>query len=213
MKVYLACELAILFVGLPAAMAFRVLPRAPIPVLLVAAGACTAALLRDPTFDRARLWNAPGALAHAPGMLLLFAALALALAALVAWLAPHALFDFVRSRPRLWLLIMVLYPLFSVYPQELVYRAFFFHRYAPLFPSAFACIAASSVVFALGHLMFPQPWVAMGMTLIGGVLFGYHYALSGSLLLASIEHALFGQALFTLGLGRFFYHRGDLRPS
>jgi hypothetical protein len=67
---------------------------------------------------------------------------------------------------------------------------------------------ASAVVFAFGHVMFPRPWVAMGLTLLGGLLFGYHYAQSGSLLLVSIEHALFGQVLFTVGLGRFFYHRG-----
>jgi hypothetical protein len=44
------------------------------------------------------------------------------------------------------------------------------------------------------------------LTLVGGVLFGYHHALSRSLLLVSIEHALFGQVMFTVGLGRFFCH-------
>jgi membrane protease YdiL (CAAX protease family) len=195
----------VLFVALPAAMTLRIVPRLPIPVLLVAASICAALLLRDPTFDRVRLWNAAGALANARGVIVVFMGLAVALAALAAWLTPHTLFDLVRRRPGVWLLVMVFYPLLSVYPQEIVYRAFFFHRYAPLFPSAFACLAASSVLFAFGHVFFPRPWVAMGLTLLGGLLFGYHYAESRSLLLASVEHALFGQVLFTVGLGRFFY--------
>jgi membrane protease YdiL (CAAX protease family) len=208
LKLYLGCELAVLFAAVPAAMAFRVVPRLPIPVLLVAAGACTAALLRDPTFDRVQLWNGAGALANVRGMLGLFSGLALALAGLAAWLSPHSLFDLVRHRPGLWLLVMVFYPLVSVYPQEIIYRAFFFHRYAPLFPNAFAQCLASAVLFAFGHVFFPRPWIAMGLSLLGGLLFGYHYLQSRSLLLVSIEHALFGQVLFTVGLGRFFYHGG-----
>jgi CAAX protease family protein len=208
LKLHLACELAVLFVGIPAAMARRAIPRAPIPVLLVAAAACVFALLRDPAFDRGALWNAHGAFTHAGSVAAMFALLALVLAGIAAWLTPHTLFDFVRERPRLWALVMVFYPLVSVYPQEIVYRAFFFHRYAALFPDTAAMTVASAAAFAFGHVMFPRPWVAMGLTLLGGLLFGYHYAVSGSLLLVSVEHALFGQVLFTVGLGRFFYHRG-----
>ena len=205
-KFYLAFELVVLFVGLPAAMALRVLPRAPIPVLLIAGISCTAVLLRDPGFDRTLLWNVDGAVAHLRAALVLFAVLAVAASGFVAWLMPEALFDLVRTRPRLWLLVMVFYPLVSVYPQELIYRSCFFHRYAALFPSSAACALASAALFAFGHVFFPRPWIAMGLTLAGGVLFGYHYAQSRSLLLVSIEHALFGQVMFTVGLGRFFYH-------
>jgi membrane protease YdiL (CAAX protease family) len=208
-KTYLACELALLFVGLPAAMALRALPRLPIPVLLVAAAACAVALVHDPRFDSTQLWNTHGTCEHLRPVLASFGVLALATLALVAWLTPHALFDLVRTRPRLWLLVMVFYPVASVYPQEIIYRAFFFHRYAPLFPNTFACVAASAVLFAFGHVFFPRPWIAMGLTLVGGVLFGHHYAQSRSLLLVSIEHALFGQVMFTVGLGRFFYHGGS----
>jgi membrane protease YdiL (CAAX protease family) len=208
LRLRLACELVVLFAGIPAAMAWRAIPRAPIPVLLLGAGACLLALVRDPSFDRGALWNVPGAIAHAGSVAVVFALFALVLAGLAAWLTPHTLFDFVRERPRLWALVMVFYPLVSVYPQEIIYRAFFFHRYAALFPGTAAMAVASAVTFAFGHVMFPRPWVAMGLTLLGGLLFGYHYAVSGSLLLVSVEHALFGQVLFTVGLGRFLYHRG-----
>jgi membrane protease YdiL (CAAX protease family) len=116
----------------------------------------------------------------------------------------------VRSRPRLWLLIMIAYPVFSVYPQEIVYRAFFFHRYAAILPTQTSMVVASAAFFALGHVFFLRPWIAMSLTFAGGLLFSYHYAISRSLLLASIEHALFGQLIFTIGLGRFFYSRAGM---
>jgi membrane protease YdiL (CAAX protease family) len=139
-------------------------------------------------------------------MLSVFAVLALSLTAIVAWRAPDILFDLVRTRPRLWVLVMMFYPIVSVYPQEVIYRAFFFHRYAPLFPATTSRVVASAALFAFAHLSFPRRLVALSLSFVGGLLFGYHYAQSRSLLLASIEHALFGQLVFTVGLGRFFYH-------
>ena len=45
-----------------------------------------------------------------------------------------------------------------------------------------------------------------GLTLVGGLLFAYRYTKTGSLLTSCVEHALYGCFLFTVGLGRFFYH-------
>jgi membrane protease YdiL (CAAX protease family) len=206
---YLSAELGVLFVGVPVALWLRALPRQPIVVLLLGSSACAAALLRDPSFDQTRLWNAPAAYAHLGGALAAAAVVAAVMAGAVRWWSPERLFDLVRKRPRLWLLVMLLYPVLSVYPQELIYRAFFAHRYAELFPSEGTRIVASAAFFAFGHVFFPRPWVAMGLTFLGGLLFAYHYELSRSLLLASIEHALFGQIAFTVGLGRFFYAGAD----
>jgi membrane protease YdiL (CAAX protease family) len=107
---------------------------------------------------------------------------------------------------------MFAYPIVSVYPQELLYRAWFFHRYGPLFGSDGLTIVASAVAFAWGHVFFPRPRVAMLLTLAGGLLFAYDYLHTRSLGVASIEHALFGDLLFTIGLGRFFYHRSVDTP-
>jgi membrane protease YdiL (CAAX protease family) len=186
-------------------MFVRVVPRVPILVLVIAAAACSAALATDPTFPSEWLWNAPGAMRYAGHMLVEFAVLAALIVAGVAWIVPGHLFDLVRTRPRLWLLVMVFYPIFSVYPQEVIYRAFFAHRYAELLPALGARVAASAAVFAFGHVFFPRAWIAMSLSFAGGLLFAYHYEESHSLLLASIEHALFGQLVFTVGLGRYFY--------
>jgi hypothetical protein len=65
---YLVVELAVLFVGVPMAIRMRVVPRIPVLVLLVAGAVCAETLLRDPSFDRVRLWNVAGAMAHAGGV-------------------------------------------------------------------------------------------------------------------------------------------------
>jgi membrane protease YdiL (CAAX protease family) len=201
-----AFELLVLYVGVPIAIQAGLLPRVPILILLLGAAGCTTALLIDPRFDRTLLFNASGAMAHAANMLAGFAVLGAIVVALVVWLARGDLFDLLRTRPRLWALVMIFYPVASVYPQELIYRAFFFYRYASLFPGR-SGVVASAAVFSIGHVFFRRPWVAMSLTFVGGLLFAYHYLESRSLLLASIEHALFGQLVFTVGLGRYFYSR------
>jgi len=122
------------------------------------------------------------------------------------WVAvPETLFSLVLTRPGLWLLVMIFYPVLSVYPQELIYRAYFFHRFKPLFGDGLGMIAASAVLFGFVHIIFGN-WISIALTAIGGILFGATYRKSNSLLLTCVEHALFGDFIFTIGIGRYFYH-------
>ena len=100
---------------------------------------------------------------------------------------------------------MVLYPVLSVYPQGLLYRAFFFDRYADLFPGKWTMILASAAAFAFMHIVF-RNWPAVALTFAGGLLFAVRYAETGSLTTSCFEHALYGCWLFTVGLGQYFYH-------
>jgi hypothetical protein len=205
-RAWLFGEFILLFFGVPWAMTRRWLPRQPIPVLLIASLACIFYLLRAADFDRARLWNGAVTLGEARVIATIVVTLA-PLLALAAWLlARDEMFMLVRERPLLWLAIMVFYPVVSVYPQELIYRAFLFQRYAPLFSSQAAMVTASALAFSFAHVLFRPPWVAMGTCLVGGAIFAAHYAASRSLAVVCVEHAIFGQLIFTVGLGRFFYH-------
>jgi membrane protease YdiL (CAAX protease family) len=65
-------------------------------------------------------------------------------------------------------------------------------------------ILASAVAFSFAHIVFRNP-IAVGFTLIGGLLFAWRYYVSGSLFTSSFEHALYGCWMFTVGLGEFFY--------
>lgn len=86
---------------------------------------------------------------------------------------PEKLFALPATHPVIWLLFLVLYPLLSVYPQELLYRAFFFSRYQAIFPNKRMMIAASALCFMFMHIVFGNG-IALLSTLIGGVLFrGY----------------------------------------
>jgi membrane protease YdiL (CAAX protease family) len=164
------------------------------------AAVCVALLARSGDFDWRCLWNADRlgrrlALAALP-----FLAGVPVLLLITELVAPDRWFVLVRERPGLWLAILLLYPLLSVYPQGIVYRAFLFHRYRPLFPSARARILASALAFSAVHVIF-ENWLAPTLTLVGGLVFAWTYERTRSSLVVAFQHALFGCFLFTIGLG------------
>jgi len=177
----------------------------PIPLLFLVFGFCLIVLRRDRSFDRRRLWNRGGVRGQLKPILLHFAAAGVALIAFTLIIAPDHFLEFPRRVPGIWLMVMVLYPVFSVYPQELVYRTFFFHRYRELFPGPWAMVLASALAFGWVHIVFGS-WVSVVLSSLGGVLFARTYQRSESTLAAGIEHALYGCYVFTLGLGYYFYH-------
>jgi uncharacterized protein len=200
----LIAELILLFVALPVAFRFKLFPFPPIPALWLMAGYCLYRLLSDPTFDRKQLWNASAWYGAALQILTIFAVTALLVGAGVYFLAPQRLFNFVRRAPAFWALVMCLYPVLSVYPQGIIYRAFFFERYRALFPNPFVLIVMSAAAFSFAHIIFRNP-IAVSFTLIGGLLFAWRYSTTGSLFTSSFEHALYGCWMFTIGLGEYFY--------
>jgi membrane protease YdiL (CAAX protease family) len=104
---------------------------------------------------------------------------------------------------------MLFYPVLSVYPQELAFRAYFFHRYAPVFRSKIAMILASAVAFGYAHIILHN-WIAIIFTTVGGLLFAVTYWRTRSLLATCLEHAIYGCYIFTVGWGWYFYG-GSLR--
>jgi uncharacterized protein len=206
----LALEFLGLFFGIPLLIFYRVLPNAPIPYLFIAGIATFLILRHDPSFDSSQLLSFRGVARNLPRLLLRDAAFLLLLGLAVRLFAPQLLFSLIKRSPLLWVAIMLLYPLLSVYPQELLYRAFFFHRYQPLFGSGWFMLLASACAFGFVHIIFGN-WLAVGLCFIGGFLFALTYRYSGSLVLTCIDHALFGYFLFTIGLGQFFFYQASRR--
>jgi membrane protease YdiL (CAAX protease family) len=201
----LILEFVILFVALPLGYRFSPVRFPALPLLWLAAAYAWWQLTRDPRFDRTRLWN-PGALDGRLGAILgIFAVTAFVIWLGVRRFAPHLEWSFLRQHPAFWAVVMVLYPVLSVYPQGLLYRAFFFERYGEFLPAKWTMIVASAAAFAFVHIIF-RNWLAVGLTLAGGLLFATRYAETGSLATSSFEHALYGCWLFTVGLGQYFYH-------
>lgn len=197
----LGLEFVIVFVGLPLVMALSVPADWLWPVMLGVTAASVILLSATPGFRWRSLggWRVDGRLLAGIAVLT-----ALVSTLLVWWLLPGRFLALPRQAPGLWLMILLLYPLLSALPQELIFRALFFGRYRELFASERQAIAVNALVFGLAHLMFWN-WVAVVLCAVGGAVFAVGYLRQG-FLQAVLLHGLSGGILFTSGLGTFFYH-------
>lgn len=118
---------------------------------------------------------------------------------------PELCFRLLRERPRLWIMVVTLYPLLSVIPQEYLFRVFFNQRYRELFGTGNLMRLVNALVFAWAHAFMLNP-VAPLLSLPAGWLLGDTWLKTRSLRAVSLEHALYGQLVFTIGLGWFFYN-------
>ena len=121
--------------------------------------------------------------------------------------APAQLFYVPIHKTKLYVLILGVYTVLSVWPQEIVYRTFFITRYRLLFSNNTQRIFINALVFACAHL-FLRNLLVLIITFVGGLLFAYTYIKKPSTLLVSIEHALYGNWLFTVGLGNMLAFPG-----
>ncbi|WP_321372410.1 CPBP family intramembrane glutamic endopeptidase [uncultured Desulfuromusa sp.] len=161
-------------------------------------------LYKNNSFRNHFFLNKQGWTKDIPRVLWVFILVATVLIGLTYLFSPDFLFYCPINHFSLWLSLMVIYPLLSVYPQELIYRAFLFHRYRPLLQKERSLIHLSAIAFSFGHIIYFHP-ISIILTFFGGYLFAWTYAKTQSLLAVSFEHALYGCLLYTIGLGRFFY--------
>ncbi len=113
------------------------------------------------------------------------------------------LFIFPKTNFELWLLVILIYPFLSVIPQEIVYRVFFFQRYFPNERSFYFLTLLNMIVFSYGHVVFNNVHAIL-ITAIVSPIFTYAY-LKKSFFTCIVLHALGGQIIFTLGLGKYFF--------
>jgi hypothetical protein len=197
-----AVELILAFAVAPALLALG--PRRLVSLAILAAGAlCAVVLARDPSFPRRQLFDAAAARAGLGRVLRRTVLVWTGLLALTAVASPDTLFEFPRTRPGVWLAVMCLYPL-SGFAQELIFRTFFFHRYRDIFAHPRTRVLASGLIFGWAHIVVNN-LAAVPLSAVAGVLFARTYERSRSTLLVSIEHALYGDFVFTIGLGALFY--------
>ena len=202
-RYYLILELLSIYVILPTIL-FLFVSLPVLPILWLVTFLCIRAVFKDRTFDRNSLWHASALKSHGKTMLIQFVIISIILFALVYLFIPEQLFSLIRENPLFWLVIIILYPLISAYPQELLYRTFFFHRYQMLFTKRWQMITLNALLFGYMHIIFHN-WIAVLLTIGGGFLFASMYERTRSTLLVSIAHALYGNLLFTIGLGTYFY--------
>ena len=199
-----AITMAVLFLVLPLLFLAIGSPaiRFIIPTLIVVSVWCVVSLPKD---SRAVFWDFKPLKKRGGRIVGRFVVGALAVTAATYALVPERFLALPRHHPRLWLLICVLYPLLSVYPQEVIYRAFFFEHAARLLPGVRApwLLALNVALFGFAHIVFGNVWAPI-LSAAGGLLFATTYLKSRSLMCATFEHALWGNLIFTIGLGPLF---------
>ncbi|MEM0922822.1 MAG: CPBP family intramembrane glutamic endopeptidase [Pseudomonadota bacterium] len=197
-------EFAILFVGVPVLMLVFLGQYDLFLTVWILAAVSAVLLWITPGFQWSDLWRRISR--RGWWMLLAFSAATLAVTlSTVLLLVPERLLELPINGTGLWLMILVLYPPISAWPQELIFRSLFFERYGRLFPNASVAIAVNGAAFAFGHLFF-QNWVTIAMTGLAGAVIGWAYLHDRSLWLAWALHSVGGMLVFTSGLGIFFYH-------
>ncbi|MDH3668511.1 MAG: CPBP family intramembrane metalloprotease [Paracoccaceae bacterium] len=201
---WLWAEFAVLFAGVPVAMTvfFGLYPLFPVlfaftvlamGLLAVTPGGQKGEFFRGPVLSQWRLIL---------GFTLLSAILTFTLALI---LVPDRILGLPRYRPEFWFRIMLLYPILSALPQEIIYRVLFFRRYGHLFPSPQVALCVNALAFSMAHSFYQNP-VAIGLTLLSGLVFAWAYQRHRSLMLCTVMHAIAGLIMFASGLGVYFYH-------
>ncbi|MFL2822150.1 MAG: CPBP family intramembrane glutamic endopeptidase [Candidatus Puniceispirillales bacterium] len=93
--------------------------------------------------------------------------------------------------------LLLFYLLFSVIPQEIIFRFLFFFKYKDYFRK-FEVLLLNSLVFSFCHLIYFDIYILL-FSFFGNLLFTFNYMKNESLLVVIIEHFLLGQTLIILG--------------
>tara|TARA_B100000809_G_scaffold34084_1_gene29909 strand:- start:19490 stop:20122 length:633 start_codon:yes stop_codon:yes gene_type:complete len=196
---FLSLELALLFFLIPVILFLEVLPIIKIGSLLIAITYVLVTSIKNKLIPLKLLLSFTLKKEKKTLLLSSIIVLSSSLIFMSLW-HPEDLFIVVKKKPTLWVIILFVYAFLSVLPQELLYRSYFFNRYKDLFKNEKHLVIINIIVFPLAHL-FLKNWLVLLVTLIGGVFFALTYKRSKSLLITSLEHAIYGNWLFTIGMG------------
>ena len=94
-------------------------------------------------------------------------------------------------------ILLLFYLLFSVIPQEIIFRFLFFYKYKDYF-NKFEILLLNSLVFSFCHLIYFDIYILL-FSFFGNLLFTLNYMINKSLLVVIVEHFLLGQTLIILG--------------
>jgi membrane protease YdiL (CAAX protease family) len=120
------------------------------------------------------------------------------------FLFPEKLLLFPADEPLRWIAVLLGYPLIMVYPQELFFRLFFVERYGTALGSKKWVVLINGFLFGWVHILYGN-WIAVALSTVGGFLFMDTFLRTRSMKLVWLEHALYGNLIFTVGLGEYFY--------
>lgn len=197
MKKFKLLEMQFLFIGIPLFLLIEVVPiYIKISTVFILFAACLLCLKKNDGFEFSFPFKK-----YARQVLKLFVPFVVGTTLFIYFYRPELFFIVPRKNLIVWLGICFGYSVFSVYPQELIYRTFFYARYKELFSNERLMIVMNAFYFGFCHIIFKNELVLV-LTFLGGIIFSLRYLKSNSTLLISFEHALYGVWLFTIGMGQ-----------
>jgi uncharacterized protein len=199
MHLFIIIEFLALFIALPLLYWLDLIPFHKIIPLVLLFVYCVSVLVAHKKIGR----NKFGLAADWKVILIRFGVMALLIFGLLTFSSSYPLFADLEENRKLVLMLM-LYPLLSALPQELIFRQFFFYRYAGLFQNPKVLIIVNVVIFSFAHIYFSN-WIVVAVTLAGGLIFAITFLKTRSLLVVTIEHTLYGLMILSSGLSIHFY--------
>ena len=196
---FLLLELILLFVIFPILYFFDLIPFHKIVPLVVLFIYCVVILVRQ-RHDNPNRFKTK---ANWVLILLRFIGISILILIWIKIFSPNPLFADFNANKKLLLRTMI-YPFSSAFPQELIFREFFFYRHKPIFRNEIVLITINVVLFAFAHIYFAN-WTILIFTLIGGTIFALTYLKTKSLFVVTVEHTLFGMLILSSGLSEQFY--------
>lgn len=203
-RIYRLLDFLLIFIALPLVFYFELLQVPKIAALLGVTLIAVMLLWRDETYDFKHLFYKTSQADFLKSLLWKSGLVALSLIGLVFIVEPQSLFAFPKEQSLVWVLVLLLYPFLSALPQELLYREFFFNRYEKLFKKEWILVLMSALSFCFLHIVYDNIW-AIILSLVGGFIFARSYQKTRSLFWVSLEHAIYGILVFTIGMGNYFY--------
>jgi membrane protease YdiL (CAAX protease family) len=203
-KIYLYVEFVILFFGIPTLVYLDQDFIRPSIIILPALVFIFLLLRRNTQFKWRELisWSVSRKTMAGSAFIILIAAL---LMLAYVWLFERDnLFNLPRANIWIYMAMVVFYPVFSAYGQEIIYRTFLFRRYSVIFPRAWQFVLLSALTFSFMHIVYYDP-VSMILTFIGGLYFSWVYLTTRSVLYTAVLHGIFGMLVFGVGLGQYFW--------
>ena len=203
-RIYLLTELTLFFVFFPLVLFLEGDLIHPSKILLPLVILIFLILRFRTDFTWKELWHFPVSWSSLLFHLAIALLVSLVLLGWVYFFDRNNLFNLPAGNWKLWLMMSIFYPLFSVFTQEIIFRTYFFKRYQNLFGNGLHIILASALVFSFAHIFYFHP-VSMVLTFILGVYLGLIYQKTRSVLFASFLHGVYGNMVFTIGMGHYFW--------
>lgn len=203
-RIYLAVEFILFFFGIPVFLLIEGDLLHPSSVLLPLLAFVFLLLHYFTNFRWIELWHFPVKWRTVIKHLVIAFIVSLFMIAWVYLFDRGNLFNLPAGNWRVWIVLSTLYPVFSASVQEIIFRTFIFRRYERVLGNQQTIILISAIAFSFAHIFYFH-FVSLLLTFVLGLYLSWLYARFRSVLFTAFLHSLYGNMIFTIGMGHYFW--------